>query len=131
MGNNCYRKGRESGPWYELKSLRTHITMSEELGKDTTITRGLYLEWLKDREFMKADENNRRKGFYTDLVLTDGEHYPKGYTVTSKLPRQDTATPENFEVFNFETTAGPGRPRATGELSRTTAWRRRRELAAV
>lgn len=141
----CYRKGRESGAKYELKTIRWMIDARIKAGKDATFPRRLYLTWIKDAEFKKADENNRRTGVYGDLTLIDDEKFPRGYIPTDKLPRVDTSPAPDFDDLNFETsknlpgtvyeefndrpTRRHGRPR--GGNSRTTEWRRRKEQQAV
>jgi hypothetical protein len=144
MGNNCYRKGYESGPWYELATIRKIIYLRDLDGSDATFPRHLYFEWLKYPEFRKGDENNRRRGLYSDLALLPGERYPRGYVPTDKLPPAAIVTPPDFDDLNFETkgfqnsenlkivvNSQPGRPRKSGELSRSTTWRRRKEQGVL
>ncbi|UCC17965.1 MAG: hypothetical protein JSU58_05280 [Dehalococcoidales bacterium] len=42
---SCYRKGYESGPWYEIKAVADVIRMKEARGADTGFERGLLKAW--------------------------------------------------------------------------------------
>lgn len=145
MGGNCYRKNHEAGPWYELLTIRNMIDARITAGKDTFYPRFLYLQWLKFPEYLKGDQDNRRRQLYGDLALLPGEHFPTNYVPTNKLSPVDTLPSPDFDVLNFETSKYPpgtvferyderptrhkGRPR--GGHSRATLWRRLRERQAV
>ena len=43
----CYHKGRERGPWYEIKCIRDIIVNKEARGEDTSFERGLLESWSK------------------------------------------------------------------------------------
>lgn len=47
MGTNCYKKGRERGPWYEIKCIRATIRAKEARGADASFERGLLKAWAK------------------------------------------------------------------------------------
>ena len=47
MGGACHHKGRERGPWYEIKCVREVIFEKEANGEDTSFERGLLKDWKK------------------------------------------------------------------------------------
>ncbi|MBA7567485.1 hypothetical protein ES708_09197 [subsurface metagenome] len=46
-GEICHRRGKERGPWYEIKCVRETIIDKEANGKDASFERGLLESWSK------------------------------------------------------------------------------------
>lgn len=46
-GEVCKIKGRERGPWYEIKCVRETIKLKEASGEDASFERGLLKSWSK------------------------------------------------------------------------------------
>jgi hypothetical protein len=128
MGNNCYRQGYERGPWYELKCLRQTIASIESHGGDASFERHLYSACLKLPEYQAGDNYNRQHGFYHDL-----SPLPDKKKVVSKIGDDiSPAAKATKPIFDTPRTKKRGRPRKIGqEISRMTAWRRKKEIQAA
>ena len=46
-GGICYQKGRERGPWYEIKCTKAVIVNKEGRGEDASFERELLKAWSK------------------------------------------------------------------------------------
>jgi len=46
-GEVCRHKGKERGPWYEIKSVMAIIISKEAKGHDASFERGLLKSWSK------------------------------------------------------------------------------------
>jgi len=46
-GEICYQKGRERGPWFEIKCVREIIISKEAKGKDVSFERELLKSWSR------------------------------------------------------------------------------------
>ena len=136
MSPASYKSGSERGAWFELVCLRQTIDALEAKGCDASFERSLYRAWLKDADFAKADKENRRSGRYGVLARMDDKQES-----VSKIPDPISTTPMNYETPGNaekgissaeEAISRPsrGRPRKTGEVSRATAWRRRKQEVA-
>ena len=53
---------------FQLISLRSVIERKEKKGLDTAFERDLYVHWIKDPDFKKADEQNIREKKYKPLA---------------------------------------------------------------
>jgi len=118
----CYRQGRETGAWYELKCLRSVIEGKEARGESATFERELYKAWLKTPEYQKADKENHGRGLYGTLPpLADKREVVAKIVDEGKLPVANYATEKKVIMKQR------GRPRKEGEVHRVTEWRRRKE----
>lgn len=61
-GEICYQKGRERGPWYEIKTVVDIIILKEANGKDATFERKLLKSWAKYQGYESAGEALRTLG---------------------------------------------------------------------
>jgi hypothetical protein len=127
MSTNCYRPGYERGPWHELRVLREHIAGREARGEDVTWYKDIYFSWLKYPEYARADQENIGKGFYQPLLPLQGVKEP----ATKQKRDINHVPPPDFDVSEVVLKHPGGRPRKSGELSRVTDWRRRKELQGV
>lgn len=141
-GGRCYKRGSERGAWYELKCLHETIAALEASGGDAGWERQLLAAWLKVPEYSAGEKELRGMGFFSGSALLGGQQ-----RVVSKIKTGTKHTAANYETSNsFETSTSPvlspddemsgqvevqkrGRPRSTGEVSRVTAWRRKKEQA--
>ena len=137
-GGSCYRPGFERGPWFELKCLREIITGLESRGKSAAWERKLYAAWLKHQEYALADKNNRQKGLYVDLPpMASGEVPVSIISGDINIPPKNIETPPKPVLDIANTTLcrqerkKRGRPRKSGKVSRSTAWRRKQEKQGV
>jgi len=55
-GGNCYRKGYERGPWFEIKSMADIIKTKETNGHDATYERSLLKSWADYEGYEKSKE---------------------------------------------------------------------------
>ncbi len=117
----CYKAGRETGAWYELKCIRAVITNKEARGESATFERELYKAWLKHPEFAKAEKENLDRGLYKPLVVV-GDKREQGLKPIPNGITRGTIKPTG--VMQHRNSGG--RPRKTGKVHRTTAWRRKR-----
>jgi len=60
-GEVCCQKGRERGPWYEIKCVQDIIRDKEANGEDASFERELLKSWKKYPGYEKATENLPRK----------------------------------------------------------------------
>jgi hypothetical protein len=56
MTPSCYRKGYESGAWYEIKKVSDVIRMKEEHGADASFERDLLKAWSSYPGYESAKE---------------------------------------------------------------------------
>lgn len=127
MTGQCYRPGKESGAWYELKCLRQVIDSKESRGMDASFERLLYKAWLKDPDFAIADKDNQRRGIYAGLINSKKpapviENANNGGNLPPAI-----ITPPDLAISTIMKHEKAGRPRKEGEISRVTDWRRRKE----
>jgi len=89
----CYKAGRETGAWYELKSIRAVIANKEARGESATFERGIYKAWLKHPEYAKADKENRSRGLYGTLSPLEDKREPVAKIMDKgKVPVANYAT---------------------------------------
>lgn len=126
MGTNCYRRGYESGPWYELKAIRAAIDYKIAKGIDNNRERELYASWLKSPEYQKADKENMARGFYQPLSL-QGEVQGDIPKVAGYITTVQNVSPARIGSLGIM--LHPGRPpKAENEpVSRMTLWRRQQK----
>lgn len=55
-GEVCRQKGKERGPWYEIKVTRDVIISKERRGEDASFERALLRFWSKYKGFEGAKE---------------------------------------------------------------------------
>ena len=55
-------KGRQSGMWFELKSIAETIRIKEANGKDATFERNLLKEWSKVKGYESAKDYLAKMG---------------------------------------------------------------------
>ena len=44
-GEICYQKGRERGPWYDIKTVKDVVISKESRGEDASFERDLLKSW--------------------------------------------------------------------------------------
>jgi hypothetical protein len=122
-GGFCYRPGYERGPWYEIECLKNDIIRKEKRGDDADFERGLLKSWSKYPGYEKAGEVLKA----LSTPLKDGQGVVNAGILGKDVP-PGTTTPPDFDTTIIMKQI-PGRPRIDdGEISRTTAWRRQKEL---
>ncbi len=55
-GEICYQKGKERGPWFEIKCVRETIMSKEAKGEDATFERNLLKAWSEYKGYESARE---------------------------------------------------------------------------
>ena len=50
----CYRKSRERGAWFEVKSVQDVVRSKEEKGEDATFERELLKSWVNYKGYEDA-----------------------------------------------------------------------------
>ena len=59
-GETCHQKGRERGPWYEIRCVRNDIIAKEAKGEDAKFERSLLRAWGKQKGWEDALQTPRR-----------------------------------------------------------------------
>ncbi len=116
---DCYRKGKEQGLWYEIKTIEGVIRAKESAGMDTT----------KERELLTSFQGYARAAGYKSKALTsDYQFFSGGIKTVSMI---ESSTPDNSGLVGIM--LHPGRPPKTvnESFSRMTAWRRKQKQGVI
>ena len=113
---DCYRKGKEQGLWYEIKTIEDVIRLKEAKGKDAAF----------EKELLASFRNYARASGYHSKALTKDYHFnADGLKAASVI---ESPTPDNSGLVGIM--LHPGRPaKPDGEpVSRMTNWRRKQRV---
>ena len=55
-GEVCHQKGKERGPWFEIKSIKEVIVNKEAKGEDASFERGLLKSYSKYPSWQDAEK---------------------------------------------------------------------------
>lgn len=61
-GEICYQRGRERGPWFEIKTVKEIIIWKEANNKDASFERKLLKSWANYKGYETAGEALRTLG---------------------------------------------------------------------
>lgn len=112
---DCYRKGKESGLWYEIKTIEDTIRGKEAAGKDATFEKSLLTSF---RSFARAS------GYHSKALTNDWHFNAEGLKGEQVV---ESSSPDKLGLLGIM--LHPGRPpKAENEpVSRMTLWRRQQK----
>ena len=110
---DCYQPGKERGLWYEIKCLELTINGKECAGEDASFERDLLQSF---RAYAK------RTGYKSKAL--DKDYHFNAAGLQDIVAANTTA---DGQISTLGIMKQRGRPRKTGEISRTTTWRREKQ----